>query len=217
MHTEDSLVQQPSRMPHTEYHMMHTEDSKVQLHLLIDDKSFRMKLQKESLVQLHGLLSKYKADPQNLRDESRDCRNKLRQLQDIEDKQQALQLSKDQMTLLLYIYTMHLFSDRGGDDMQTLAYRLKMLHERNDSIWLLCDGMDWILPKVHTFWMLQQTVGGNTTNQCPVDQQQDVPLLLLRKFTGRLVDWLGSVHKQQRLQKSLSMMLRCWPRYPWVR
>ena len=195
--------------------MIQTEDSKSRLQLLLDNNSFRIKLQLESIDQLARLLRDYSTDLQTSHDESRECEKKLWQLWGIDEKLRALQLNEDQTTLLLlYIYVMHLFSDRSDDNMQKVAYRLKMMHERSDSVWLLGDCHDWVLPKVHTFLLLQQTVG-DTTNQCPADGQQDAQLL--HKFTGRLIDWLGSMCKQQRLHESLSLMLKCWPQYSWVR
>ena len=203
-----------------EYHIRLTEDSKSRLQRLLDDKSFSVKLQQESTDQLHQLLCEYRANPGNLHDEvlqSNNSEQKLWQLQGIEEQLQALQLTEDQITELLHTYTTWL-GDMGpgaiGDDMPTVAYRLKMMHERNDSVWLLHGGLYWLLPEVQTVLLLQQTCG-DVTNQCLPDELEEVQLL--NKFTSRLEVWKENLYKQRCLHSKLFDMFLCWPQYPRVR
>ena len=204
------------------YHMRQTEDSKARLQWLLDNKSFRIKLQQESIDQLHLLVAEYKDGPPILDAEVLESvllfENKLWQMSLLEEKIRVQQFTKDQITLLLYIYTMCLFSDRIGNDIETLAYRLKMMHQTHDSVWLLCDDVDLILPKVQAFVPIpQQKTGEDTTKQCPADEHEQQESQLLPKFKSRLEDWRENVAKQQRLHSKLSTMLQCWPQYPWVR
>ena len=202
------------------YHIRPAEDSKSRLRLLLINKTFKMKIQKESTDQLHRILCEYSANYETLHGEvpqSSDCEEKLWQLQGIDEALQALHLTDDQMTQLLHTYTTWLrdmVTDAIGDDMLTVAYRLSMMHKTNDSIWLLRDGLDWLLPEVQTVLLLQQT-SGDITNQCPAAEQEEVQLL--QTFTSRLEDWRESLDKQQNLHRKLSDMLLSWPQYPWVR
>ena len=210
------------REQNKEYHTRQTEDSKSRLQRLLDNKSFSIKLQLESIDQLHLLVAEYKDVPPILDTEIPEAvllfENKLWQLSFLEEKLRVHQFTKDQIILLSYIYTMYLFSDRIGNDIETLAYRLKMMHETNDSVWLLCDGLDWILPKVQCFVPIpRKNTGEDTAYQCPADEHEQQELQLLPKFKSRLEDWRENIAKQQRLHSKLSVMLQCWPQYPWVR
>ena len=201
------------REQNKEYYTRQIEDSKSRLQRLLDNKSFRIKLQLESIDQLHLLVAEYKNLPPISEAEPLEAvllfENKLWQLSLLEDKLREQQFTKDQMTLLLYIYKMYLFSDRIGNDIETLAYRLKMMHETNDSVWLLCDGLDWILPKVQCFVPIPR--------KCPADEHEQQELQLLPKFKSRLEDWRENIAKQQRFHSKLSVILQCWPQYLWVR
>ena len=201
-----------------EYHTMQTEDIKSRLKQLLDNISFGMKIEQGSIDQLHQLVHNYSACLQTLEDEAQvliDYDEKFWQLQDIEARLRALQSTEDQTTLLQVMYIEFLkdiLRDLKGDDIQAVMYRLKMMHEKNDSVWLLCDGLDWLLPEVQSI-LLHQT-SGDSTIQCPGNEQEREQLL--HGFIGRLHDWRESLDKQQRLHSNLSMMVRCWPEYPWV-
>ena len=205
---------------HGKYQMRQTEDSKSRLQLLRNAVSFRMKIQQQSIDQLHQLVSEYDVSPQTIHGEvpkSKDRDEKLRQLLDIEDQLRSLELTKGQTTQLLCAYNAWLegmLRDRECEDMQTITYRLEMMHVRNDSVWLLCAGLDWLLPAVQNILQLQYTRGGRT-NPCPADKEGCVQLL--HKFTSRIEDWKESLDKQKRLHIKLSGMFWCWPEYPWVR
>ena len=179
-------------------------------------------LQKDSIDQLQLLVHVCSADPNTLSDEvqkkAKDCEGKLWQLLDIENQLRALQLSVDQTKLLLHIYSTWLqvmLPDRiDANTVQTVTFRLCLMHETNDSVWLLCDGLDWLLREVQIILLLQQA-GDDMANQCPADEQEELDLPC--RFTHRLKDWWESLDKQQRFYKRLSVMLQCWPQYPWVR
>ena len=197
------------------------EDSKSQLEWWINSQTMKIQLQQQSIEQLQELISNDNADVQPVYEEiprTRHCEDKLWQLQGVEELLQALKLTEDQVTRLLptYITTLqNMFPDRIGGDMQTVViYRLKMMHKSNDSVWLLHDGLDWLLTEVQIMLLLEHT-GRITTNQYPVDAQEEGQPL--DNFKSRLEVWQQSLHKQQGLHSSLSMMLQNWPPYPWVR
>ena len=199
-----------------QYHFIHTENSKIRLLAILRERCFRMRLQQESIEQLHRLVHNYNADPWGVKNEVPQSRNygeKLRHLHGIEGRLQELQLTRDQ-ALPLIIHTICLLADRIGNNRQAVECRLNMMHERNNSVWLLGDGLDWLLPEVHISLLLHQP-GGDTTSQFPVNEQKEVQLQ--HKFASRLEDWRDSLDRQQRLHSKLCNILQCWPQYPWVR
>ena len=192
----------------SDYYVRQTEDSKSQLQLRLTKWSLRMKLQRESIIQLHHLVDEFVVNDQA---------GQLWQLHDIEDQLHALQSTKNQTSLLLCIYStwlQEMCRDKIGENMQIVTYRLNMMHETNDSVWLLCDGLDWLLREVQIILLLQHTAG-DTTNRCSGYGQGEAQLL--RKFISRLEDWRGSLGKQQRIHSELSSILHFWPKYSWVR
>ena len=201
--------------------MVQTENSKLRLKLLLSNHFFRINTQQGSIDILHEIVHECCACPETGQGgeepKSRNGDEKLRQLQDIEDRLRALQLMKDQTTLLLRMCTAWLkdkLTDREGDDMQEIIYRLTLMLETNDSVWLLCDSLDWLVPEVQNILKLQQT-SSEKTNQCPGDEQERIRLL--HRFRGRLEDWRERTDKQKWLYVDMSLMLQCWPKYPSVR
>ena len=197
------------KSPDKEYDSRQTEESKSRLHFLVYKKSSLLSLQQESIDHLHRLLCKCSADHQTLPAESRNCKEKLWQLQAIEEQLQTLQLTKDQV-LPIYLSLL-----RGMvPNMLTAPSRFIMMHKSNDSVWLLSDGLDLLLPEILNV-LLQQQTHGDIANQCPADKQEEVKLL--KKFTSRLEVWQESLDKQQCLHRKLSNMFLHWPQCPWVR
>ena len=161
------------------------------------DKNLTIKIQRECIEQLHSLVPEYFACSHTLNDVvqgSRDCEETLKQLQYIVDEISALHLTKPQTRLLLCFYTVLLkvtSTDSEGEDTRAVIYKLKMMLETNESVWLLCDGLDWLVPEIGN--MLLQQTGGDEANQCPKNGHEQV---LLQKFTGLLDDWRGCLDKQ---------------------
>ena len=193
-----------------EHGMRREGDRKSQLEKEIYNQTFRIQQQQKSIDQLQQLVSDKNSG-------IKDCDEKLWQLHCIDEQLQKLPHTKDQTTPPAYNYTTWLddrYPDMLAENVLIVIYRLSMTHESIDSVWLLHDGLDWLLPAVQILLLLQQT-GGNTTDQCPADVLDEVQLL--QKFTNRLEDWRKDLDEQQRIHSKLSMMLEYLPQHYRVR
>ena len=197
--------------------MREIEESKSQLEQILNDKYIRMQLQKESIGHLDELVRGYgialKSSHKEM-SQTRACEGKLRSLYHINCHLGALQCTKEPMQVLHIIIAWlgHMLMSRVSDDKE-LWRRLILMNETNDSVWLLCAGRDWLLPKVQTILQLQLTNGDGPT--CfPSNEKERIQLL--QKFKGRLENWCLSLDKNQRFIENQSVMLWCWPEYPWV-
>ena len=195
-----------------EHSMPREGDRKFQLVKEMVNQTFRLQLQQKSIDQLQQLVSDKNSG-------IKDCGEKLWQLHGIDEQLQKLPNAKDLVTPLSYNYTTWLqerYPDMLADNVLsvTVTYRLSMMHENIDSVWLLHEGLDWLLPEVQILLLLQQT-DGNPTHQCPADGLDEVQLL--QKFTNRLEDWRKDLDKQRYINYKLSMMPGFWPEHYLVR
>ena len=81
-----------------------------------------------------------------------------------------------------------LIEREGVDNIKAVMCRLTLMFERNDSVWLMGDGLDWLLPAVQICLQSCQTNGYSVNvKQAPLYEKEI--LQIVHKFKNRLNNW----------------------------